>query len=270
MNIRAIPEPDKKHYRTIFLSDIHLGTRGCQADRLLSFLKQHTCDELYLVGDIIDGWRMKSNGIYWPQDHNNVIRRVLTMAKRGTRVIYVTGNHDEFLRNHTPIEIGNLCVVDKATHETADGRRILVVHGDQFDVITRYHRWIAWLGDVGYTVLLEINRLFNMLRNRFGHGYWSLSAWLKHKVKRAVNYIGDYEDALARHCRKQGFEGVICGHIHHAEISDFDGVTYMNCGDWVESCTALVEDGAGRFTIVDWTEAESAAVIPFEVERLSA
>ena len=276
MNIRSIPEPGKTHYRTIFLSDVHLGTKGCQADRLLTFLKQHTCDQLYLVGDIIDGWRMKSSGIYWPQSHINVIRRVLTMTKRGTEVIYVTGNHDEFLRDHSPVEIGNLKIVDEARHETADGRKLLVVHGDQFDVITRYHRWIAWLGDIGYTILLELNRFLNKLRNQLGYGYWSLSAWLKHKVKRAVNYIGEYEDALAHHCRRNGYEGVVCGHIHHAEISDFDGVSYMNCGDWVESCTALVEDDKGRFQVIDWTtEAETAAnpgstVLPFDDERLSA
>lgn len=274
MNIRSIPEPDKTHYRTIFLSDIHLGTKGCQAERLLTFLKQHTCDQLYLVGDIIDGWRMKSSGIYWPQSHINVIRRVLTMTKRGTEVIYVTGNHDEFLREHSPVEIGNLKIVDEARHETADGREMLVVHGDQFDVITRYHRWIAWLGDIGYTILLELNRFLNRLRGQLGYGYWSLSAWLKHKVKRAVNYIGEYEDALAHHCRKNGFEGVVCGHIHHAEITDFDGVTYMNCGDWVESCTALVEDDQGRFQIIDWTTdveiTVSPTVVPFEDERLRA
>ena len=276
MNIRSIPEPGKTHYRTIFLSDIHLGTKGCQAERLLAFLKQHTCDQLYLVGDIIDGWRMKSSGIYWPQSHINVIRRILTMTKRGTEVIYVTGNHDEFLRDHSPLEIGNLKIVDEARHETADGREMLVVHGDQFDVITRYHRWIAWLGDIGYTILLELNRFLNRLRSHLGYGYWSLSAWLKHKVKRAVNYIGEYEDALAHHCRRNGYQGVVCGHIHHAEITDFDGVTYMNCGDWVESCTALVEDEQGRFQIIDWTtDAElmvngSSTVLPFEDERLSA
>jgi UDP-2,3-diacylglucosamine pyrophosphatase LpxH len=276
MNIRSIPEPGKTHYRTIFLSDIHLGTKGCQAERLLTFLKQHTCDQLYLVGDIIDGWRMKSSGIYWPQSHINVIRRILTMTKRGTEVIYVTGNHDEFLRDHSPLEIGNLKIVDEARHETADGKEMLVVHGDQFDVITRYHRWIAWLGDIGYTILLELNRFLNRLRSHLGYGYWSLSAWLKHKVKRAVNYIGEYEDALAHHCRKNGYQGVVCGHIHHAEITDFDGVTYMNCGDWVESCTALVEDDQGRFQIIDWTTDsellvnESSTVVPFEDERLSA
>ncbi|MGD8416674.1 MAG: UDP-2,3-diacylglucosamine diphosphatase [Pseudomonadales bacterium] len=272
MNIRSTSEPGKTHLRAIFLSDIHLGTRGCQAEKLVSFLKHHTCDQLYLVGDIVDGWRMKSAGIYWPQSHINVVRRVLTMTKRGTEVIYVTGNHDEFLRDHSPLEIGNLRIVDEADHHTLDGRRFLVVHGDQFDVITRYHRWIAWLGDVGYTILLELNRFLNAMRHRLGYGYWSLSAWLKHKVKRAVNYIGEYEEALARHCRRQGYDGVICGHIHHAEIGDFGGVSYMNCGDWVESCTALVEDERGGFRIIDWGQSPeaTATLLPFEDERLSA
>ncbi len=264
-------DPAKTHYRTIFLSDIHLGTKGCQADRLLDFLKQHSCDRLYLVGDIIDGWRMQASGIYWPQEHNNVLRRFLTLMKRGTEVHFVTGNHDEFLRKYSPMEIGNLRVVDESVHTTADGKRLLVIHGDQFDVVTRYHRWLAWLGDVGYTRLLELNRCFNKLRNRFGYGYFSLSAWIKHRVKKAVNFIGDFEETVAHQCRKRQFDGVVCGHIHHAEISDFDGVTYMNCGDWVESCTALVEDQNGRFQILDWSRPKvTENIVDFEPERLSA
>lgn len=258
MSIEPRSEPGKTHYRTIFLSDIHLGTRGCQADRLLAFLKAHTCDQLYLVGDIVDGWRMKSTGIYWPQNHNNVLRRFLTLTKRGTEVIYVTGNHDEFLRRWSDLTIGNLNLVDEAEHVTADGRTLLVVHGDQFDVITRYHRWVAFLGDLGYNLLLEVNRLLNLLRTRYGYGYWSLSAWIKHKVKRAVNFISEFEEAVVHQCRRKGYEGVICGHIHHAEISDFDGVCYMNCGDWVESCTALVEDEHGQFRILDWSRHDAA------------
>jgi UDP-2,3-diacylglucosamine pyrophosphatase LpxH len=239
----------RSHYRSIFVSDVHLGTRGCQAERLAQFLKNHTCDHLYLVGDIVDGWRLRS-GFYWPQAHSNVMRRVLTAAKRGTRVTYVTGNHDEFLRRYSSLEFGNIRIVDEAVHETADGRRMLVIHGDQFDVVTRYHRWIAFLGDVGYTLLLALNSYLDVVRRSLGYGYWSLSAWLKLKVKRAVNYIGEFEGALAHHCAKSGLDGVICGHIHHAEIKAIDGVEYMNCGDWVESCTALVEDRAGHFSVV--------------------
>jgi UDP-2,3-diacylglucosamine pyrophosphatase LpxH len=261
---------EPRHYRTIFLSDIHLGTRGCQAERLASFLKMHTCDRLYLVGDIIDGWRLKS-GFYWPQAHSNVVRRFLTAAKRGTEVIYVTGNHDEFLRRYSDLQIGNLQVVDRIRHRTADGRVLLVVHGDEYDVITRYHRWIAFLGDLGYTLLLRSNRHVNFFRRKLGYGYWSLSAWLKYRVKRAVNFISEFEVAIARQCRLDGYDGVICGHIHHAEISDLEGVRYMNCGDWVESCTALVENERGEFSIVHWPEEipQTSAVIPFP-ERVRA
>jgi UDP-2,3-diacylglucosamine pyrophosphatase LpxH len=268
---KSLAEPGKTHYRTIFLSDIHLGTRGCQADRLLDFLKTHTCDRLFLVGDIVDGWRLKSQ-LFWPQSHTNVLRRFLTLSKRGTEVIYVTGNHDEFLRKYSDMALGNLQLVDRAVHLTADGRRLLIVHGDEFDVVTRYHRWLAFLGDAGYNVLLEINRHFNRLRSHLGYGYWSLSAWVKHRVKRAVSYIGEYEEAVVYQCRRQGFEGVVCGHIHHAEIRDIDGVCYMNCGDWVESCTALVEDANGRFAILDWSRQHPLAenVVALEPKRLRA
>ncbi len=252
MNNENPQEEGKTHYRTIFLSDIHLGTKGCQADQLLDFLKQHTCDELYLVGDIIDGWRMKSS-MYWPQSHSNVLRRFLTLSKRGTRVCYVTGNHDEFLRRYSDLYVGNIELVDRAIHVTADGVRLLVVHGDEYDVITRYHRWVAFLGDIGYTILLELNRHLNTLRGRLGYGYWSLSAWIKQRVKRAVNFVSDFEEAVAHDCRRQGFEGVVCGHIHHAEIRDLDGIRYLNCGDWVESCTALVEEAGGTIRILDWS-----------------
>jgi UDP-2,3-diacylglucosamine pyrophosphatase LpxH len=259
-------EPGKTHYRTIFLSDIHLGTRGCRAELLLDFLKQHTCDHLYLVGDIIDGWRLKST-IYWPQSHTNVMRRFLTLAKRGARITYVTGNHDEFLRRYSDLEMGNIHLVDEAVHETADGTRLLVTHGDQFDVITRYHRWIAFLGDLGYDWLLAVNRVFNGVRERLGLGHWSLSAWVKYKVKRAVNFISDYEGAVAYACERRGFGGVVCGHIHHAEARSIGDVRYYNCGDWVESGTALVEDRRGHLSIVRW-QMPTADVIP--LRRLTA
>jgi UDP-2,3-diacylglucosamine pyrophosphatase LpxH len=263
-------QPELRHYRSIFLSDIHLGTRGCQAERLTAFLKFHTCDRLYLVGDIVDGWRLRS-GIYWPQSHNNVMRRFLTAAKRGTEVIYVTGNHDEFLRRYADLHLGNLQIVDRIRHISADGKELLVVHGDEFDVITRYHRWIAFAGDMGYTLLLHLNRYVNGVRRRMGYGYWSMSAWLKHKVKRAVNFISEFEVAIARRCRIEGYDGVICGHIHHAEIRDLEGVKYMNCGDWVESCTALVEDEDGVFSIVHWPQMPRVIgeVVPFR-ERIRA
>ena len=256
-------ESGKTRYRTIFLSDIHLGTKGCQADRLIAFLKAHDCETLYLVGDIIDGWRLKSS-FYWPQAHNNVLRRVFTLMKRGTRVVFVTGNHDEFLRKYSDMEVGHLSLVDQAVHETADGKKLLVVHGDQFDVITRYHRWLAFLGDLGYNLLLRLNRYLNAARAHFGYGYWSLSAWIKRRVKKAVNHVSDFEEAVAYQCRRRGFDGVVCGHIHHAEITTYGGVTYMNCGDWVESCTALVEDVAGHFSIIDWSAVTlGQSVVPF-------
>ena len=267
-----IREPFKTHYRTIFLSDIHLGTRGCRADLLLEFLKRHTCDDLYLVGDIVDGWRLRST-FYWPQAHTNVMRRFLTLSKRGTQVTYVTGNHDEFLRKYSEMELGNVRLVDEAVHRTADGQRFLVVHGDAYDVVTRYHRWVAVLGDLGYGWLLSLNGQLNKWRARFGYGHWSLSAWVKRRVKRAVNFVSGFEEAVSHHCRQQGYDGVVCGHIHHAEITDYDAVRYMNCGDWVESCTALVEDAAGTFHIIRWAdemEAISRNTVTLTARRLRA
>ncbi len=243
----------KTHYPTIFLSDIHLGTRGCQADRLNAFLDQHSCDQLFLVGDIVDGWRLK-NGFYWPQAHNDIMRRFLALTKEGTQVVYVTGNHDEFLRKYSDAEVGRLKLVDEYVHRTRDGKSMLVIHGDQFDVITRYHKWLAFLGDMGYAILLRANTGLNTCRKHFGYGYWSLSAWIKHRVKRAVNYISEFEGAIAHQCRKLGYDGAICGHIHHAEIRDIDGIRYMNCGDWVESCSALVETPDGSFRIIRWAD----------------
>ncbi|MFN3580452.1 MAG: UDP-2,3-diacylglucosamine diphosphatase, partial [Pseudomonas sp.] len=195
----------KKRVRTLWISDLHLGTRGCQADKLTEFLKGHDCEQLYLVGDIIDGWRLRKN-MYWPQAHTNVLRRVLTMSKRGTQVTYVTGNHDEFLRRYSSLVLGNIHLVDEAEHKTLDGRRLLVIHGDQFDVITRCHRWLAFLGDHAYEFSLVMNRWLNHWRSRYGYGYWSLSAYLKQRVKKAVNFISDFEDALAHECVKRGFQ----------------------------------------------------------------
>jgi UDP-2,3-diacylglucosamine pyrophosphatase LpxH len=246
----------KKAYRTIWVSDVHLGTPGSQAAFLTDFLKSHDCEQLYLVGDIIDGWRLKSS-FYWPQEHSNVIRQVLTKAKRGTRVCYVSGNHDEFLRRFLdqPLSLGNIQVVNEAVHETADGRRLLVVHGDLFDGITRLHRGLAMTGDLAYHFVLWANRWFNDFRARAGMPYWSLSAFAKSKVKQAVNFIYEFEKAVARETKRRGLDGVVCGHIHHAEIRAIDGIQYHNCGDWVESCTALVENLDGRLEIVRWTSA---------------
>lgn len=244
-----------KRYRSLWISDVHLGTEFCKAEYLEQFLKSYQCDTLYLVGDIVDAWALKSR-FYWPQSHTNVVRKILTKSKRGTKVVYVTGNHDEFLRKFVDFElnIGNISVVNEAIHETADGRQLLITHGDQFDIITRYHKWIAFAGDRGYDYLLVMNRHMNKLRQRMGMPYWSLSAYVKHKVKMAVNFISEFEDALAYECRKRGLDGVVCGHIHHAEVRDIEGVTYYNCGDWVESCTALAEREDGSMEIIHWAD----------------
>jgi len=247
--------PDKPKFRTIWISDVHLGTVGCKADHLVDFLKAHECETLYLVGDIIDGWKLK-NHFYWPQEHTNVIRNVLTKSKRGTKVYYVTGNHDEFLRKFVgfQLSLGNIQVVNEHIHTTADGRQLLITHGDAFDVITRYHAWVAMAGDAAYEATLRFNYWFNRARRTLGMRYWSLSAFAKQRVKAAVNVVSTFEESVARECQRRGMDGVVCGHIHHAEIAERQGVTYHNCGDWVESCTALVEDFNGQIRILRWVE----------------
>lgn len=246
--------PQPKRYRTIWISDTHLGSRGCKADYLSEFLKHHDCETLIMVGDIIDGWRMRKK-VFWPQAHTNVIRRILTRAKRGTKVIYITGNHDDMLRRYSGIQFGNIDLVDEYTHITADGRKLWCIHGDQFDGVIQCHRWIAFFGDFLYETMLHVNRWFNQLRHRFGFGYWSLSAYLKGKVKRAVNFISQFEEAVAKEAEHKQMDGVICGHIHHAEIRQIsEQVTYYNCGDWVESCTALVEDFDGNIEQICWVK----------------
>ena len=241
----------KTHYRSIFLSDIHLGTRDCDVDALLSFLKVHTCDKLYLVGDIIDGWRLK-NGLYWPQKHSDVIRRFLTLSKRGTEIYFIIGNHDEFLRQYNDVSMGNIHLLDNVVHTTSNGKRYLVIHGDQYDLVTKYYKLVAVLGDVAYMFLLLVNRLLRKVREKFSLGRWSFSAWAKRRVKQAVNFVSDFENYIAKDCHDMGYDGVICGHIHHAEIRDLNGIKYVNCGDWVESCTAIVEDVSGELSIVRW------------------
>jgi UDP-2,3-diacylglucosamine pyrophosphatase LpxH len=240
-------------YRTIWLSDIHLGTRGCKAEYLIDFLRHNDAQTLYLVGDIVDGWRLKKSW-YWPQTHNDVVQKLLRMVRKGSRVIYVPGNHDEWLRPYALLHFGGVEVLDEAVHITADGRRLLVIHGDLFDTVVKHAKWLAALGDSAYTAALYINRYFNLLRRTLGYEYWSLSAYLKLKVKNAVQYIGSFAEALSDEARKRGLDGVVCGHIHHAEIRDVGGVLYCNDGDWVESCTALVEHFDGQLEIIAWTE----------------
>jgi UDP-2,3-diacylglucosamine pyrophosphatase LpxH len=243
----------KRKFRTIWISDTHLGTPGCNADLLWDFLHSVKCDTLYLVGDIIDGWRLK-RGFYWPTRHNDIVRRVMKMAKKGTRVVYIPGNHDEVLRDFVGLSFGGIEILAEAVHETADGRRLLVLHGDEFDGVVLYARWLAVLGDHAYALLLKLNVWFNAARRGLGLPYWSLSAHLKHRVKRAVEFISRYEEAVAHAAELRGADGVVCGHIHSAEIRQMGRITYYNDGDWVESCTALVEHADGRMELLDWAE----------------
>jgi UDP-2,3-diacylglucosamine pyrophosphatase LpxH len=239
-----------KKVRAIFLSDIHLGTRGCQADRLLDFLRSYDSEYLFLVGDIIDFWSM-SRGIVWTQQQNTVVQKVLRRARHGEHVMLVPGNHDEALREYDGVSFGNIQVVNEHIHVAADGKRYLLIHGDEFDQVTRYHRWVAVLGDVAYNWLVRINGVLSWVRRRFNRpGYWSLAGYAKRMVKTAVTFIFDFEDSVIRHARERGMDGVICGHIHAATIREIDGVTYINCGDWVDSCTAIVEHLDGRMELL--------------------
>ena len=255
--------------RTIWISDVHLGTPGCNAELLLDFLKSTECETLYLVGDIIDGWQLRK-GWYWPTRHNDVVRCILKKAKHGTRVVYVPGNHDEALRDFTGLNFGGVEIADDIIHRTADGRDLLVIHGDQFDGVVLYARWLAFLGDHAYTLLLKLNRVVNLVRKRLGMPYWSLSSHLKKKVKNAVQYVCSFEAAVAHAASERGADGVVCGHIHSAEIRQIGDVTYYNDGDWVESCTALVEQFDGRIEILDWAKRIRDQRLASRKERLPA
>ena len=251
-------EPQRKRLgvRTAWISDTHLGTAGCNAELLLDFLKSIDCETLYLVGDIVDGWQLRK-GWYWPQRHNDIVRCVLKKAKHGTRVIYVPGNHDEAFRGYVGLHLGGIELVHEAVHETADGRKLLIIHGDEFDGVVLYAKWLAFLGDSAYTLLLKTNRILNWIRRKRGLPYWSLSSHLKKKVKNAVQFISSFEDVVAHAAHERGVDGVVCGHIHSAEIRKIGEVTYYNDGDWVESCTALVEHADGRMEIIDWAECKA-------------
>jgi len=248
-------EPDGEHahnrFRAVFISDLHLGTPGCQARALLAFLKAYPSDTLYLVGDIVDGWQLRRKW-YWPQSHNDVVQKLLRRARKGGRVIFVPGNHDEFARTFVGHHFGGIEVMEQAVHTTADGRKLWVVHGDYFDGVIQCAKWLAYLGDNLYEFTLKLNRHLNSARARLGLPYWSLSAYLKHKVKKALNYVTDFEQAVAAEARRCGHDGVVCGHIHRAEMRHIDGTLYCNDGDWVESRTALVEHFDGRLELVHW------------------
>jgi UDP-2,3-diacylglucosamine pyrophosphatase LpxH len=243
--------------RTVFISDIHLGFKGCRAAELLGFLTRVEPEQLYLVGDIVDLWALKRR-FYWPAAHNDVLRTIVEKARQGARVVYVPGNHDRNLRDYAGWVLGRIELVLEAVHETADGRRFLVLHGDEFDSVIRASPWLESLGNRAYAAVLRLNRYINVVRQRFGYPYWSVAAFLKHKVKNAVTYIANFERAVAFEARRRGVDGIICGHIHRAEIREIDGVTYCNDGDWVESCSALVEDFEGRLSVVHWTRSTEA------------
>lgn len=240
-----------RHYRTLWISDVHLGWRASRAVQLLDFLKHHDAETWYLAGDMVDGWMLKRNW-YWPQAHNDVIQKLLRKVRKGARVIYIPGNHDEFVRHFLPIQLGGILVLPEAMHHTADGRKLWVAHGDAFDGVVQYAPWLAVLGNQGYDLVIHLGRWLNRARRALGLPEWSLSAYVKGRVKNIVKFITDYEQALTREARKRGAQGVVCGHIHKAEIRPHAAIAYYNTGDWVESCTALAEHADGRMEIIRW------------------
>lgn len=246
------PTPVQR-YRTIWISDVHLGTVDCKSEYLLDFLRHHECETLYLVGDIVDGWRLRKSW-HWPQTHNDVLQKLLRKVRKGSLIYYVPGNHDEFLRDYLGLNFGGIEIHDRIVHEAADGTRYLVLHGDIFDTVVVNARWLAYLGDWAYELALSISTGVSIIRRKLGLPYWSLSAWAKGRVKTAVNYVGSFESCLAAEARKEGASGIICGHIHQAALRDISGVRYVNTGDWVESCTAIVEHFDGRMELVNFAE----------------
>ena len=244
-------------YRSLFISDVHIGTKDCKADQLFEFLKNHSFDQLYLVGDIFDGWKMK-NGVYWDKSFNKLIRRVLKLSKQGVPVFYITGNHDEFLRKWANTQFDNIHLLNRTCHTSASGKRYLVIHGDQFESVTHCSAFLKFVGDKGYDILMTLNRIYNRVRAKYGYGYWSFAGYLKEHVKTAKSYILRYEQAVAHGAKIQGFDGVICGHIHQAANKKIEGVEYLNTGDWVESCTAILETHDGEMVLVDWLSERKA------------
>lgn len=252
----AIP-PDQRAdttesgYRAVFISDVHLGTRTAQADALLDFLRTVDADTFYLVGDIVDFWRVR-RGPHWPQAHNDVLQKLLRKVRKGSRVVFIPGNHDEGLRDFCGMHFGGIEIQQNCVHLTATGKRYIIMHGDEFDIVVRNAKWLAFLGDRGYEAALWLNNPLNWVRRHLGLGYWSFSAYLKNRVKKAVAFIGAYEEAVAGEARRHGADGIICGHIHHAADRQIGDVHYLNCGDWVESCTAIVESRAGELRLIHW------------------
>ncbi len=253
---KTMPGAAPKQFRTLFISDVHLGSRAAKADFLIDFLRYHEAETIYLVGDIVDGWRLRRSW-HWPQSHNDVVQKLLRQARKGTSITYIAGNHDEFLRMFQGVHFGGIVVADRAIHVAADGRRFLVIHGDQFDTVVLNARWLAYLGDRAYELAIFANRLVARVRRVFGLPYWSFSSWAKIKVKQAVNFIGAFQDVLTEEARRSTVDGVICGHIHHAAMEAIGDVQYINTGDWVESCTAVVEHFDGMMEIHHWPHIRS-------------
>ncbi len=254
-------DADVRRFRALFISDVHLGTKACQAELLLEFLRLHDADTIYLVGDIVDFWRIRRSA-HWPQAHNDVLSKLLRKVRQGSRIVYLPGNHDEALRSYCGARFGGIEIIDSIIHTTADGKKALVVHGDQFDVVVHYAKWLAVLGDKAYTAALWANTRLNFARRKAGLSYWSLSAFLKHKVKQAVNFISAFEGALAGEAKRQGAEIVICGHIHHVAMRRMGEVMYINTGDWVESGTAVGENADGSFEIIHWMRDREKLLVP--------
>ncbi|MBO6716371.1 MAG: UDP-2,3-diacylglucosamine diphosphatase [Rhizobiaceae bacterium] len=240
-----------RRFRTLFISDVHLGSKPAKADFLIDFLRYHEADTIYLVGDIVDGWRLKRSW-HWPQAHNDVVQKLLRQARKGATINYIAGNHDEFLRGFQGVHFGGVVVMDRDVHVSADGKRFLIIHGDQFDSIVHSVRWLAYLGDFAYDASIIVNRIVARLRRLFGMPYWSFSSWAKVRVKKAVNFISAFQKLVVDEAKRSEVDGVICGHIHHATIEDIAGIRYINTGDWVESCTAVAEHEDGRFEIIRW------------------
>lgn len=258
-----------RRYRTLFISDVHLGSKSAKADHLLDFLRYHEAESIFLVGDIVDGWRLKRSW-HWPQDCNDVLQKLLRKSRKGTRIVYIPGNHDEFLRDFPGTHFGGIEVAANFVHEAADGRSYLVLHGDEFDVVVRHARVLAHLGDWAYDAALGLNWSLNVVRRRIGMPYWSFSAWAKHRVKQAVNFIGEFQRVVAEEARRQGVDGVICGHIHHAVIEEVDGIRYLNTGDWVESCTAIAETFDGEMKLLNWQQLSLQQVPLLATTRIAA
>jgi len=258
--IPEAPLDQRRTYRTIWISDVHLGTKGCNAEMLIDFLDNVDSETMFLVGDIIDGWRLKKK-FYWPATHNDIVWRILKRAKRGTRIIYIPGNHDEMFRQFTGLSFGGVEIRRSAFHDTADGRRLMVLHGDEFDTVMLAHRWLAFVGDALYGMMMGLNVWVNWFRQKLDLPYWSLSKVAKHKVKNAVEFISRYEELVSRAASERGVDGVVCGHIHTAEIRRIDDIVYYNDGDWVEGCTALVEHLDGTMEILHWAEIYNAKLV---------